>query len=434
MAVAVAAAVAVAVVAPGSSSGHLDFIVASPGISDYDGAEGKKARRTGLRHWYVVALSNPKPFESLQEECSEIAKYVRNHVLTDFCIQSPTLEMVGSTKKVGRNADSETTISFATARERLGRCQPMVTDLRTIPRDSAWSAGPPGASERTAVESKTKKRQPAPTAKAIVKAEPKSYPAAPPVYMYRGAGWSPVLLTPPMAVNYQQMPVKQVSMLPGRPLAMPKGNQVSSSGAAGAQEEDYDEVFGCAPVPIPAPATACVTDPGTSQMTGDSLEKEAKREKELPASETMPAPTPTLKKEDQDHELQQMSTTPLILEQAAAYLVDLDARGSKAGKVTATERGAPPLPLCLAVAKCSVSDTPVNRLPPSDPGGSAGDDDEYEGDVEQGQVFVSGIRKMPDGTVVLEPIWFHAQCVVWLLNVRKRVQDDSSFLNAKGQH
>ena len=62
--VAVAVAVAVAVVAAGSSSGHLDFIVASPGISDYDGGSSK-ARRRGMRHWYVTAQSN----KSLQYEC-----------------------------------------------------------------------------------------------------------------------------------------------------------------------------------------------------------------------------------------------------------------------------------------------------------------------------------------------------------------------------
>ncbi len=39
--VAVAVAAAVAVVAAGSSSGHLDFVVASPGISDYDGGSSK---------------------------------------------------------------------------------------------------------------------------------------------------------------------------------------------------------------------------------------------------------------------------------------------------------------------------------------------------------------------------------------------------------
>ena len=68
--VAVAVAVAVAVVAAGSSSGHLDFIAASPGISDYDGGSSK-ARHRGMRHWYVSAQSDPKNygFESLQVEC-----------------------------------------------------------------------------------------------------------------------------------------------------------------------------------------------------------------------------------------------------------------------------------------------------------------------------------------------------------------------------
>ena len=81
---------------------------------------------------------------------------------------------------------------------------------------------------------------------------------------------------------------------------------------------------------------------------------------ELPVSETMPPPTP--KKEDQDHELQQMSPTPRMLEQATAYL---EAQGSKAGNVTTTDLGADTLPLCLAVANCSVNVTPVNSMSPN---------------------------------------------------------------------
>ena len=172
---------------------------------------------------------------------------------------------------------------------------------------------------------------------------------------------------------------------------------------------------------------------------GDSEDED--RMAELPVSETMPAPTP--KKEDQDHELQQMSPTPRMLEQATAYL---EAQGSKAGNVTATDLGADTPPLCLAVANCSVNVTPVNSVPPtpawtpcqtpaqsssprSDPCGSAGDE------VEQGQMLTSGIRKLPDSsTVVLEPLWFQAGSIIWLLDVRKQVQDDSSFLNARGPH
>ena len=55
---------------------------------------------------------------------------------------------------------------------------------------------------------------------------------------------------------------------------------------------------------------------------------------ELPESETMPAPTP--KQEDQDHELQQMSPTPYMLEQAAAFV---NAQCSKNGNVTGTDFG-----------------------------------------------------------------------------------------------
>ena len=159
---------------------------------------------------------------------------------------------------------------------------------------------------------------------------------------------------------------------------------------------------------------------------------------ELPVSKTMPSPTP--QKEDQDHELQQMSPTPRMLEQATAYL---DAQGSKAGKVTATELGADVPPLCLAVANCSVNVTPVNSMSPNPswcacqtPSQSRGASPRnYKGDeVEQEQMLTSGIRKLLDRTVVVEPLWYQARSIIWLLGVRKRVQDDSSFLNSGGQH
>ena len=44
------------------------------------------------------------------------------------------------------------------------------------------------------------------------------------------------------------------------------------------------------------------------------------------------------------------------------------------------------------------------------------------------------LLKLPDGTVVLEPMWYAARSILWLLNVRKQLQDDSSFLNARGPH
>ena len=141
-----------------------------------------------------------------------------------------------------------------------------------------------------------------------------------------------------------------------------------------------------------------------------------------------------------------MSPTPRMLEQATAYL---EAQGSKAGNVTATDLGADNTsPLCLAVAKSSMNVTLANfeaptsawtpcptpsqsraTSPRSHPCGSAGDE------VEQGQMLMSGIRKLPDSsTVVLEPLWFQARSIIWLLDVRKQVQDDSSFLNARGPH
>ena len=195
----------------------------------------------------------------------------------------------------------------------------------------------------------------------------------------------------------------------------------------------------CQTLPEPAPApmspvtrAASITEesPDWSPVT------------ELPESETMPAPTP--KQEDQDHELQHMSPTPRILEEAAAFL---EAQGSKAA---ATDLGADNTPpLCRAVANCSLNVTPVNfeapasswtpcptpsqsreTSPRSHPRGTAGDDE-----VKQGQMLTSGIRKLPESSrMVLEPLWLHARSIIWLLKVRKRVQDDSSFLNARGLH
>ena len=149
-------------------------------------------------------------------------------------------------------------------------------------------------------------------------------------------------------------------------------------------------------------------------------------------------------KEDQDHELRQMSSTPHVLEQAAAYMA---AHGIHAGNVTPTDLGADIPQLCQAVAHCSGIPTPANSTAPTPAwtpaqtpsqsraasprsylGGSAGDE------VEQKQVLISGIRKLSDGRVVLEPLWFLARSTVWLLNVRTQLQDDSSFLNARGPH
>ena len=117
---------------------------------------------------------------------------------------------------------------------------------------------------------------------------------------------------------------------------------------------------------------------------------------ELP--ETMPAPTPN--NEDQDHELQWMSPTPHMMEQATAYL---EAQGSKAGNAIATDLGADTSPLCLAVAKSAMNFTPVNSMSPN---------------------------PSVDSTVVLEPLWYQARSIIWLLGVRKRVQDDSRILHS----
>ena len=180
-----------------------------------------------------------------------------------------------------------------------------------------------------------------------------------------------------------------------------------------------------APAPAPEITPALVTDLGTSQTLPASAPmspvSSAGTEPpdygtdgedhmaEVPVSVIMRAHTP--KKEDQDHELRQMSSTPHVLEQAAAYMA---AHGIHAGNVTPTDLGADIPQLCQAVAHCSGIPTPVNSTAPTPAwtpaqtpsqsraasprsylGGSAGDE------VEQTQVLKSGIRKLPDGTVVL---------------------------------
>ena len=264
-----------------------------------------------MRHWYVTAQSDPKKygFESLQDECDQIALYVRNHILADFCMDSPTPELVSSMKKDGVGGDSDAPLTFEEARQRLGLRQPRVTDpgtCPTIPSSSAWSSGPPrcpeftpapparprtsvwwseghdGAFERAApapmvvtdpgtsqtlhgaplspvtedspdsggdsleMEAKKARSEPNATATEKARSEPKAtaWPVVQPVQMHRGPGFN-LVCSPPMlmAVGCQQMPVNPASM-PWHPKAMPKGNKASSSGAAGAQREDYNEVFG----------------------------------------------------------------------------------------------------------------------------------------------------------------------------------------------
>ena len=47
---------------------------------------------------------------------------------------------------------------------------------------------------------------------------------------------------------------------------------------------------------------------------------------------------------------------------------------------------------------------------------------------------VSGVRKLLDGRIVLEPKCESALSMIWLLTVRTEMQDDSSILNARGPH
>ena len=160
--------------------------------------------------------------------------------------------------------------------------------------------------------------------------------------------------------------------------------------------------------------------------------------------EDMPAPTPH--QEDQDRELQSLSPTPHMLHQATAYL---EAQAAMHGQVTATDLGADAPPLCKAVATCSIVDTPVNSVAPTPrqwtpfstpslsravspmqtPRGSASNHEKEEATQEEfGVMLASGIRRMGNGVVELEPVWYKARSIVWLLGLRRHVQDDSSFL------
>ena len=209
MAVALAVAVAVVVGAPRSSSGHFDFIVASPGITDFDGAKNK-ARRIGYRHWYVIALSNPEPhFASLQEECDQIALYVRDKIFTDLCIDTPSVTLICAAPKVGANAPSETKITFAAARQRLlGSRLPRVRVTGpgthpTIPSTSTRSFGSPVRPEPDPEPAKARallQNLRGDSSNTVVQ-KAKAFPVVPAVPVFRGAGCNPMVM-PPMPTRY----------------------------------------------------------------------------------------------------------------------------------------------------------------------------------------------------------------------------------------
>ena len=50
--------------------------------------------------------------------------YVRNHILQDFCMDSPTTTLICSMRKVGPNGESDTQLSFEEARRQLGNGRP----------------------------------------------------------------------------------------------------------------------------------------------------------------------------------------------------------------------------------------------------------------------------------------------------------------------
>ena len=218
-----------------------------------------------MRHWYVTSQSNPAPFENLQVECEQIAFYVRNHVLLGFCMDSPNTFIISSLEKVGPLVDSETQLSFEDARRQLGIGRPanapapapvpMVTEPGTtrLPihqsvaeaatlRSGADSEGS-GAlaspitadSEGRSRENEAKKARSEPKA-SVEKSASKSWPPVQGHAAFRGAGFTPQV-SPPLLIE-------------------PKSYEVSSSRAAGAKAENFDEVFG------PADAAASELNPG----------------------------------------------------------------------------------------------------------------------------------------------------------------------------
>lgn len=333
---------------------HLRFIVASPGITDYDGGS-KKARRRGLRHWYVNALSNPHPYENLQVECDQIAMYVRNHILSDFCMDCPAPALISNMRKVGEHGDSDTHLTFEEARQKLGVIVTANPASQSIPSTSAWSKGPPMVTDPGASSSSAGPLADAPAT------------------------------APPPAVELS--PIVEMS-----------------------------------------PATLDDTEASMSPITPDDVPDWGDGEPEPRlVVELLDSPAPTPHQVDQDRELKGMSTTPHILEQAAVYL---DAQGSKPAPITVP--GIDQRPLCTAVSQCSVNVTPVNNVgawtpfqtpAPSQLASPRGDQGEQEpSDI----MLTAGIRKLSDGTVVLEPLWYQARSIIWLLGVRKQVQDDGS--------
>ena len=161
-----------------------------------------------------------------------------------------------------------------------------------------------------------------------------------------------------------------------------------------------------------------------SPITADRSDTEEPDWDELPAvTETIPA---LANEEDQDHELRWMAPTPHILKQATVYF---EAQGSTGRDGTATDHGADTNPLCAAITRCSVISTPVNMPFQTSPRNH--EEDEVLGEDETEQLLTSGIRKNGNRTVIMEPLWFQARSIVWLLSVRSRVQDDPSLLQSR---
>ena len=144
-------------------------------------------------------------------------------------------------------------------------------------------------------------------------------------------------------------------------------------------------------------------------------------------------PTPALKKED-DHELQRLSPIPGMLLQATAYF---EARVKAGGGASATDLGAEIPPLCKAVADSSVTPIPVNSMAPTPAEWSPAPTPSQsratsprsceEAANTQEQLLTSGIRKLPDSTVVLEPLWYNTRSIIWLLGVRRHVLETENL-------
>ena len=354
------------------------------GITDYDGPVAtKKHRREGIVFFYVKATSNSLPFPDLQPECDQISVHVRDHVLAHFVMDSPSLQVVRNLRKLRKDEDSPATITFAKARENMGLRA--VQPTPTVPSTSSWSRAPPSG----LVTDRGTSQGLAPLG-----TDPGASQALPSSSGHRPRDQPGPPESPELAEAPEPAPTESSSSEPGSP-AWPWPRDSHQPPSSPSVDWGGDQ------------------SPVTVEITIEDEAAPALQERE--PGHPVPAAAPT--QEDQDRELQRLSPTPHMVEQATAYLM----AQSTGAVVTATDHGAGDgvPPLCAAVASCSVSATPCTSPRSSRP----------EEEVPKEVVLMSGVRKLEDHTVVLEPMWYHARSITWLLGVRQRVQDDTSFLD-----